>query len=65
MNVDSSKSYATQENLMKALEKMDLLRFRPVVVRNKEGRWMAIFGYSLSQHQNPASICHLGFMVIN
>lgn len=65
MNIDKSKSYATEENLMVALKKFGLDVCRPLVVRNREGRWTAIFGYSASGHSNPFSIARCGFTVIN
>jgi len=48
MNIDTAKSYATEENLMKALAKLGLAELRPMVVRNREGRWTAIFSISLA-----------------
>jgi hypothetical protein len=65
MNIDTSKSYATEENLMKALEKAGLDKCKPLVVRNREGRYTAIFGYAIYGVQNPFIIAHKGFMVIN
>ena len=65
MNIDTAKSYATRENLMKALEKIGLDKAQPLVVRNSEGRWTSVFGYHLSGTQNPFSIAHHGFPVIN
>lgn len=65
MSIDKSKSYATEANLMAALEKVGLDKCRPIIVRNRAGRWTAVFGYALSGHSNPPAICHLGFMVVN
>jgi hypothetical protein len=64
MNVDNAKSYATEANLMTALAKAGLDKSRPVVVRNREGRWTAVFGVALSG-QNPGYIAAAGFIVIN
>lgn len=64
-DIDTAKSYATEDNLMKALRKIGLDELNPIVVRNRAGRWTAIFGYHLSQHQNAASIAHHGFKVIS
>ena len=48
-NIDSSKSYATEENLMKALAKLGLADRKPLVVRNREGRFTAIFSVSFGE----------------
>ena len=64
-NVDTAKSYATEANLIAALEKSGLAQCNPIIVRNREGRWTAIFGAGLSGHYNPFSIAHLGFHVVN
>jgi len=45
-NIDTAKSYATEENLMKALSKFGLADHKPLVVRNREGRFTAIFSIS-------------------
>lgn len=48
-SIDNCKSYATKENLIKALEKVGCTRdHRPLAVKNSEGRWTAII---------PASAC--------
>jgi hypothetical protein len=47
-NIDTAKSYATEANLLKALEKHGLAEARYMVVRNRAGRFTAIF--SLSQN---------------
>jgi hypothetical protein len=49
MSIDTSKSYATEKNLMKALTKLGLADRNPMVVRNREGRWTAIFSISLGR----------------
>lgn len=60
MTIDKSKSYISEENLMKALKKL-----KPhagyVVVRNKTGRWTAIFSF----HVHGVRMFHAGFMTIN
>jgi hypothetical protein len=48
MNIDNAKSYATEENLMKALTKLGFAEDRPLIVRNREGRYTAVFGFHLS-----------------
>lgn len=44
MNIDECKSYATEQRLTAYLKKYGLEKFRPVVVRNRDGRWTAVFG---------------------
>ena len=65
MNIDTAKSFATEANLDKHLKKVGLDQARPLKVRNTQGRWTAVFGYALSGVQNPPSIAHFGFPVIN
>jgi len=48
MNIDTCKSYATEENLMKALVKHGFEKDYPLIVRNREGRFTAVFGLHLS-----------------
>jgi hypothetical protein len=62
MSIDTSKSYATEKNLMKALTKLGLAGRHPMVVRNREGRWTAIFSVSLGRFEgNIAMAARLGF----
>lgn len=65
MTIDTAKSYATEANLLAALEKLGLDKLRPLIVRNREGRWTAVFGYALSGCDNPFQIAHMGFPIIN
>ena len=68
MNIDNSKSYATEENLMKALAKIGADKLRPLVVRNREGRFTAVFGFHLSGLAETGNLCGLaqhGFMTID
>jgi hypothetical protein len=51
MNIDTAKSYATETNLMVALHNMGLADSNPMVVRNRDGRWTAIFSASLGDFQ--------------
>ena len=48
MDIDTAKSYATRENLLKALERLGFADKRPMIVRNSEGRWTAIFSLSMA-----------------
>lgn len=45
-NIDKAKSYATEANLMAALDRLGFADKRPMVVRNRTGRWTAIFSLS-------------------
>lgn len=42
-NVDECRSYATRENLLKALNKLHLAQYDPVLVCNSAGRHTAVF----------------------
>jgi hypothetical protein len=64
MNIDESKSYATEENLMKALQKLKLDTFDYLVVRNKEGRFTAIFPLGWNREAQPIWFASNGFMVV-
>lgn len=67
-NIDTAKSYATEENLMKALKKLGLDECRPLVVCNRKGRFTAVFGLHLggfAQSGNVTFAAHHGFKTIN
>ncbi|UGY15180.1 hypothetical protein HAP48_0042760 [Bradyrhizobium septentrionale] len=67
-NIDNAKSYATEANLMKALATLGLDQMRPVIVRNREGRFTAIFGLHLSGMAcsgNVMAAANHGFKTIN
>lgn len=61
MNLDKSKSYATEVGLKLALERLGLDSGNYVICRNRAGRWTAVFGFS-AHGVLPA---HHGFMTIN
>jgi hypothetical protein len=58
MNIDTAKSYATEANLVKALGKFGFAEYRHVVVRNRAGRWTAIF--PVSEITGPNGCGYLG-----
>jgi len=60
LNIDSSKSYATEENLIKALKKLRVPSGY-VIVKNRQGRWTAVFSF----HVHGVRMVHEGFMTIN
>jgi hypothetical protein len=67
LDATRSKSYANEENLMKALNKMNLLQFKPFIVRNVEGRWTAIFSVATIDRfsGNPMYAVNCGFFTSN
>jgi len=66
MNIDTSKSYATEANLIKALTEAKLIDCRPLIVRNREGRWTAVFSSANLSHvgYSIAYAAHKGFMTL-
>jgi hypothetical protein len=50
LNIDNSKSYATEANLTAALAKNGLDKCNHLVVRNRDGRWTAVFPASFILH---------------
>ena len=63
LNIDSCKSYRDERRLPNALTSLDIADLRHVVVRNRDGRWTAIFTLNQRNGQDllPA---HLGFLVL-
>jgi hypothetical protein len=64
VNIDGCKSYATRENLDRALEKLHFKGDRHVVVWNSKGRCTAIFPVSNIKDGNILRYSHYGFMTI-
>lgn len=67
IDIDNARSYANEENLNGALTKLGLGEIERITVRNRTGRWTAIFTVSRLEAKNinlgwPASI---GFPVVN
>jgi hypothetical protein len=48
LDIDTAKSYATEDNLIKALIKAQLSEMCPLIVRNRAGRFTAVFGLHIS-----------------
>lgn len=69
MSIDGCRSYATEANLMKALEKLGFAGDKPLVVKNREGRFTAVFGCDLSglkEHGGYIGVyASAGFMTID
>lgn len=66
MDVDKLKSYATEENLKKAIADRFPADVKYIVVCNRKGRFVAIFPYSwIDQSKlNVGGIVHSGFAVL-
>jgi len=62
-NIDTSRSYATEAALLKALDRRGLGNYRPLVVRNRAGRWTAVFGVSFVEGL-MAWVANQGFKVV-
>ena len=68
LDIDNSKSYATEENLIKALRKQGLDTMRPLIVCNRQGRFTAVFGIHLSgmaQTGDVTAAARCGFKTID
>lgn len=63
-SIDTCRSYATETNLVRALTSLGLNRARPLVVRNRAGRFTAVFGYGSLGNIMPVLVANAGFMVI-
>jgi hypothetical protein len=63
-NIDTAKSYSSEDNLMKALTKLGLHECHPLVVRNREGRFTAIFHAPFVEPvMAPIHVAQLGFKI--
>lgn len=66
MNIDNSHSYATEANLVAALKRLCLDMYKPLIVRNRKGRFTAIFSFSLSGVQGDVMFAaRHGFITFN
>lgn len=67
MNIDTSRSYATEENLMKALERYGMKEASPLIVCNRLGRFTAVFTAGMLTRKNfpLASAATFGFLTID
>jgi hypothetical protein len=66
---DNTKTYATRENLVKALEKLNLVKNdldrAIMIIRTPAGRWTALFLKSFMPNDiNLFTPAHLGFKVV-
>lgn len=59
ITLDECRSYATVENLRRALQKYGLEEYRHIECRNAEGRWTAVFSFGDAQRMHGQ--CYLGF----
>ncbi len=62
-NIDNSKSYATVDNLTKALLKLKIDHHPHLKVRNTTGRWTAIFPSSNYQNDHcfKGGMCYIAY----
>lgn len=58
-DIDTAKSYATEDNLLAALAKLHFAPELAMVVRNRAGRWTAVFHL----RDYGAAPAHAGFKV--
>lgn len=68
LNIDTAKSYATEANLLKALGPMLREKTKYVIVRNRAGRWTAIFPLGLNREflgGNVTFFANKGFMTVS
>ena len=68
MDIDNSRSYATEANLTKALAQYGLDEMMPLVVCNRQGRFTAVFGIHLSGMYKTGAVttaARLGFKTID
>jgi len=63
LDIDNSQSYASEDNLVKALKKYGFDQYKPLIVCNREGRFTAVFAASLT-NGNMFAIANRGFKVI-
>ena len=63
-NIDSCKSYKTEENLMKALAKFGFDTHRHMIVCTRDGRFTAVFPFSNIQDGNVMLYAYRGFMTL-
>jgi hypothetical protein len=62
-SIDNSKSYATEKTLHEKVQKLFGDKAKYLVVRNRAGRYTAIFGLSWNPGLSTAPVFH-GYMVV-
>lgn len=62
LNIDTAKSYATEENLDAGLKRLGFDDLRPMKVRNRAGRWTAVFFRSFVGH-DMVTVANAGFKI--
>ena len=58
ITLENCKTYASEANLMKAIERLELDEIRHIVCRAPDGRWTAIF--LVTEWINLRKGCYLG-----
>lgn len=66
LTLDNCKSYATEANLQKAMDKVGFVNEgdRAIICRTSEGRWTAIYQWDMRQGGYVAYYAQHGFMTI-
>lgn len=65
-NIDTARSYVSEEKLKLAIEKRMGTNVRYMVVRNRAGRYTAIFSAEMNREViMPIHIANFGFKVFN
>ena len=63
------RSYISKANLLKALNKLGIADFNPIIVKNEDNRWTAIFRLHKLDNTplqgNCVAIPTMGFLLIN
>jgi hypothetical protein len=63
-DIDTCRSYATEANMVTALGKLGFAGHRHLVVRNRAGRFSAIFPVSNVQDGDLTRYARAGFMTL-
>jgi hypothetical protein len=66
LNIDTSRSYKTENNLLAALQRFNLSNRMPLIVRNRKGDWTAVFGLDNAQPNGDLTFAaRHGFITIS
>jgi len=64
LNGNTTRSFATEERLIKKLEGLGFAEDRHLRIQLKDGRWTAIFPASNIQHGNMLRYAFYGFLTM-
>ena len=62
--IDHARSYNTEVALRQRLEQHSLVKYYPIIVRNRAGRFTAIFSAARIHDGNAFRVAEIGFKVI-